>query len=195
VTTPDPLVDRITPTVADIHDRWIRSDWWGRAAGEHKVQAGQDHHVLEGLRHARTDVAALLARQAAHERLETAVGVFLRHHDEYGWGDVTPELGPKWLDPVRRAMAALPVEVLVTTSDSTVSELGQHYGTTSHRKCGPPTGHTCHQPSGRTCYEQGCTQPAGTHWGPMWCPDCDARRLDHVSAGLNAIRSQIGGAR
>lgn len=58
---PDPLVDRATPTVDDIRDRWVRADWWARDCGEHRVRPGQDHHVLEGLRHARADIRALLA--------------------------------------------------------------------------------------------------------------------------------------
>lgn len=71
-----------------------------------------DNAIGEDTEHVVWDDEETAARLAAYEQLAAAVGVFLRHHDMHGWGDVTPELGPKWLDPVRRAMAALPVEVL-----------------------------------------------------------------------------------
>ena len=57
----------------------------------------------------------------------------------------------------------------------------------SHPKCHPEDGHVCARPSGRTCVEPGCGKPAGTLWGPMWCPECDEKRLDHVSGQLDAI--------
>lgn len=44
--------------------------------------------------------------------------------------------------------------------------------------------HQCHIPSGRTCIEPDCPLPAGTPWGPYWCPDHDAARLNRVSVGL-----------
>lgn len=50
-----------------------------------------------------------------------------------------------------------------------------------------PNGHQCQQPSGRTCIEGGCDQPAGTVWGPMWCPEHDADRLDRISASFEDI--------
>lgn len=47
--------------------------------------------------------------------------------------------------------------------------------------------HTCQKPSGRQCIERGCTNPAGTLWGPHWCPDCDVKRLDRISEGLESL--------
>lgn len=41
----------------------------------------------------------------------------------------------------------------------------------AHPNC--TEGHTCQVPSGRPCVERGCTEPAGTLWGPLWCPDHD----------------------
>lgn len=55
----------------------------------------------------------------------------------------------------------------------------------AHPKC--DNGHICQQPSGRVCVEAGCDQPAGTLWGPMWCPDHDRERLDRISASLDAL--------
>lgn len=49
--------------------------------------------------------------------------------------------------------------------------------------------HICHQPSGRICVEDGCTEPAGTLWGPHWCPQHDRERLDRIEAGMNEIRT------
>lgn len=57
----------------------------------------------------------------------------------------------------------------------------------SHPNCHGPEGHVCAQPSGRTCREQECQKPAGTLWGPLWCPGCDEERLDRISASLNAL--------
>lgn len=52
--------------------------------------------------------------------------------------------------------------------------------------------HICQEPSGRTCVELGCSRPAGTWWGPLWCPECDKARLDRVSDQLDAIATEIG---
>lgn len=59
-----------------------------------------------------------------------------------------------------------------------------NYGTVAHRMCSEANGHQCQKPSGRTCVERGCAEPAGTLWGPLWCPDHDAERLDRVGAEL-----------
>lgn len=59
----------------------------------------------------------------------------------------------------------------------------------SHPKCwvGDHYRHICHEPSGRHCID--CGKPAGTPWGPYWCPDCDVRRLDRVGAGFAAVEA------
>lgn len=59
----------------------------------------------------------------------------------------------------------------------------------SHPNCGAE--HTCQRPSGRVCVEPGCTQPAGTIWGPLWCPDHDRERLDRITDQLEAIADQF----
>ena len=51
--------------------------------------------------------------------------------------------------------------------------------------------HTCHQLSGRTCLD--CDQPAGTPWGPLWCPDCDVKRLERIGASLDALFEGVEG--
>lgn len=62
----------------------------------------------------------------------------------------------------------------------------------SHPNCARPDGHTCQEPSGLTCIEGGCDKPAGTCWGPYWCPEHDAERLDRISSGFAAIAAEIG---
>lgn len=52
----------------------------------------------------------------------------------------------------------------------------------AHPDCQGPQGHTCHRPSGRSCIE--CGRPAGTLWGPYWCPDCDEERLNRCTRNL-----------
>ncbi len=61
----------------------------------------------------------------------------------------------------------------------------------SHPKCwtGDHYEHICQVPSGHPCVD--CGAPAGTKWGPMWCPPCDVIRLDRVSASLEAIAADF----
>lgn len=47
--------------------------------------------------------------------------------------------------------------------------------------------HVCSVPSGRICIEDGCDEPAGTLWGPMWCPEHDEQRLDRINADLRDL--------
>lgn len=57
----------------------------------------------------------------------------------------------------------------------------------SHPNCwtGIEYVHTCAQPSGRACVD--CGAPAGTPWGPYWCPTCDVTRLDRIAAGFRDV--------
>ena len=55
----------------------------------------------------------------------------------------------------------------------------------AHPNC--TEGHVCEKPSGRPCFEEGCLQPAGTLWGPYWCPDHDRERLERISRSLDEI--------
>lgn len=50
----------------------------------------------------------------------------------------------------------------------------------AHPTCWTEAGHCCQKPSGQPCIEDGCNEPAGTIWGPHWCPDHDAERIDLV---------------
>lgn len=58
----------------------------------------------------------------------------------------------------------------------------------SHPRCADEL-HTCQKPSGRRCIEKGCDEPAGTNWGPLWCPRHDKERLERISAQLEALVS------
>lgn len=53
----------------------------------------------------------------------------------------------------------------------------------SHPHCA--AGHVCQRPSGHECIEPGCHAPAGTAWGPLWCPEHDQERLDRISGQLD----------
>lgn len=61
----------------------------------------------------------------------------------------------------------------------------------AHQLCVQAREHVCHEPSGRTCIEVGCKEPAGTWWGPLWCPVHDKQRLDGISASLAAIAAAL----
>lgn len=64
--------------------------------------------------------------------------------------------------------------------------------TVSHPKCQTEAGHVCAQPSGWPCHEPRCPKPAGTAWGPYWCPRHDQERLDRVTAELEALVQRHG---
>lgn len=49
-------------------------------------------------------------------------------------------------------------------------------------------GHVCQKPSGRDCYVDDCPEPAGTLWGPYWCPEHDRERIDRISQQLDELR-------
>lgn len=66
-----------------------------------------------------------------------------------------------------------------------------YYGDSSHPQCSATEGHTCARPSGRRCVEAGCDETAGTRWGPMWCPDHDAQRLDRVCTQLRGLTGAV----
>jgi len=66
-----------------------------------------------------------------------------------------------------------------------------YYGTESHPNCNSKAGHVCQDLTGKTCWTDGCEEPAGTLWGPYWCPDHDAERLDRISAGMRSILEEF----
>jgi hypothetical protein len=63
----------------------------------------------------------------------------------------------------------------------------------THPHCHGPEGHVCEEPSGRTCVETDCDQPAGTLWGPLWCPAHDEERLNRVSGGIENLLARFKG--
>jgi hypothetical protein len=65
--------------------------------------------------------------------------------------------------------------------------------TRPHRKCwkGDHYEHICQEPSGHLCGEQPCDQPAGTSWGPFFCPEHDVVRLARVSAGFAELKASL----
>jgi len=63
----------------------------------------------------------------------------------------------------------------------------------SHPQCLAAGEHICQVSSGRECVEQECVAPAGTLWGPMWCPPHDKDRLDRITASFAAIAAEMDG--
>ena len=61
----------------------------------------------------------------------------------------------------------------------------------AHPNC--TEGHVCQRPSGRECVENDCREPAGTLWGPLWCPEHDRERLDRIGASLDKIAADLRG--
>lgn len=59
----------------------------------------------------------------------------------------------------------------------------------SNPGCWGSQGHVCQQPSGLRCVD--CGAPAGTLWGPHFCPDCDVKRLDKIDGSLADIASDL----
>ena len=59
----------------------------------------------------------------------------------------------------------------------------------SHPNC--TDGHVCQKPSGRACIERGCDEPAGTLWGPMWCPEHDKERLERIGGQLVSLQAAL----
>lgn len=59
-----------------------------------------------------------------------------------------------------------------------------------HIPCQEAGQHVCQEPSGRSCAE-GCDQPAGTLWGPYWCPDHDSQRLARISAQMENLFGEV----
>lgn len=40
--------------------------------------------------------------------------------------------------------------------------------------------------TGKPCIE-GCGREAGTLWSPLWCPECNIKRMDHISKTLEKL--------
>lgn len=41
--------------------------------------------------------------------------------------------------------------------------------------------------TGRPCIEDGCTEPAGTAWGPHWCMLHNAERMERISRSMREM--------
>lgn len=46
--------------------------------------------------------------------------------------------------------------------------------------------------TGKPCIE-GCGRPAGTHWSPHWCFQCNVERMDRINRNLEGIIERMGG--
>lgn len=62
----------------------------------------------------------------------------------------------------------------------------------AHPNCQGPDGHVCQVPSNKPCYEKDCTEPAGTLWGPHWCPDHDQERIERITAQMKDMQAALG---
>jgi hypothetical protein len=62
----------------------------------------------------------------------------------------------------------------------------------AHPNCQGPGGHVCQVPSNRLCYEPECVEPAGTLWGPHWCPEHDQDRIERIGRQMQDLQSALG---
>lgn len=46
--------------------------------------------------------------------------------------------------------------------------------------------------TGKECIERGCHNPAGTAWSPLWCFECNAKRMDRISGNLTKEAERYG---
>ena len=47
--------------------------------------------------------------------------------------------------------------------------------------------------TGKPCIEPGCTNPAGTHWSPLWCQPCNVTRMDRIGSQLRGVVERLEG--
>ncbi len=45
--------------------------------------------------------------------------------------------------------------------------------------------------TGKPCIEEGCENPAGTWWSPVWCFHCNVERIDRISRQMNEILNSM----
>lgn len=45
--------------------------------------------------------------------------------------------------------------------------------------------------TGKECIIEGCTKPAGTGWGPLWCKDHDIERRNRVTRQMEDLLTQF----
>jgi hypothetical protein len=41
--------------------------------------------------------------------------------------------------------------------------------------------------TGKDCIEPGCHNPAGTWWSPLWCFQCNVKRMDRITMQLEKM--------
>lgn len=41
--------------------------------------------------------------------------------------------------------------------------------------------------TGEQCYNRGCTNPAGTAWGKLWCFECNVKRINRINNQFNTL--------
>jgi hypothetical protein len=44
--------------------------------------------------------------------------------------------------------------------------------------------------TGKTCID--CDQPAGTLWSPLWCVECNIKRIDRIDAQFTRLARDAG---
>ena len=44
--------------------------------------------------------------------------------------------------------------------------------------------------TGKACIDRGCARPAGTHWSPLWCFECNAARMKRTNDQMADIVRQ-----
>lgn len=93
------------------------------------------------------------------------------------------ELGNDWT-------AEAHVGHAVDVSEGTSMKLA-YYGELSHPDCNEQNGHVCVKLTRQTCWTEGCEEQAGTLWGPYWCPDHDAMRLDRIRREMAKIQAEV----
>ena len=49
--------------------------------------------------------------------------------------------------------------------------------------------------TGTACVEVGCNEPAGTPWGPHWCPRHDTERIQRVTRGMERAKDALWSTR
>lgn len=54
----------------------------------------------------------------------------------------------------------------------------------------PQNGSAYH--TGKPCITQGCTNPAGTRWSPLWCHPCNVERMDRLNRQWSELAASFG---
>ena len=41
--------------------------------------------------------------------------------------------------------------------------------------------------TGEPCVTKGCNNPAGTKWSPLWCFECNVKRMDRIGGQFDSL--------